>query len=63
MFTELQKWCNGSYHRGTRADHCRKASAGILCSVLLQLEEIKVVEKLPTAGGRRMSREVQQDLE
>jgi small subunit ribosomal protein S19e len=58
----LQKWYGGSYHRGTRTEHFRKASAGILRSVLLQLEEMKVVEKLPT-GGRRMTRVGQQDLD
>ena len=58
----LQKWYGGNYHRGARTEHFRKASAGIIRSVLLQLEEMKVVEKLP-GGGRRMTRVGQQDLD
>mmetsp|Transcript_36847 Transcript_36847/g.45061 ORF Transcript_36847/g.45061 Transcript_36847/m.45061 type:complete len:150 (+) Transcript_36847:133-582(+) len=58
----LQKWYGGNYRRGTRSEHFRKASSGIIRSVLIQLEEMKVVEKLGT-GGRRMTRVGQQDLD
>jgi small subunit ribosomal protein S19e len=58
----LQIWYGGAYRRGTRTEHFRKASAGIIRSVLLQLEEMKVLEKLPT-GGRRVTRVGQQDLD
>lgn len=59
---QLQKWYGGSYRRGTRSEHFRKASAGIIRSVLTQLVEMKVVETLPS-GGRRMTTVGQQDLD
>ena len=34
----LQKWYGGSYRRGARTEHFRKASAGIIRSVLIQLD-------------------------
>lgn len=58
----LCKWYGGSYRRGARTEHFRKANSGIIRSVLLQLEEMKVCEKLPS-GGRRMTRVGQQDLD
>lgn len=58
----LQKWYGSTYRRGARTEHFRKASAGIIRSVLIQLEDMRVVEKLP-GGGRRMSRVGQQDLD
>jgi len=59
---QLQRWYGGSYKRGTRTEHFRKASSGIIRNVLIQLEEMKVVEKLPK-GGRRITRVGQQDLD
>merc|ERR1712232_918526 len=59
---QLQKWYGGSYRRGARTEHFRKASAGLIRSVLLQLEEMRVIEKLPS-GGRRVSVVGQQDLD
>jgi small subunit ribosomal protein S19e len=59
---QLQKWYGGSYRKGTRTEHFRKAAAGILRSVLLQLEDMKVVEKVST-GGRRVTVVGQQDLD
>jgi small subunit ribosomal protein S19e len=59
---QLQKWYGGRYRRGTRTEHFRKASAGVIRSVLLQLEEMRVVEKLPQ-GGRRVTVVGQQDLD
>jgi small subunit ribosomal protein S19e len=58
----LQKWYGGSYRRGTRTEHFRKASAGTIRSVLTQLEEMKVIEKLPN-GGRQITTVGQQDLD
>lgn len=58
----LQKWYGGNYRRGARTEHFRKASGGIIRSVLLQLEEMKVVETMP-GGGRRVTRVGQQDLD
>ena len=58
----LQKWYGGNYRRGARTEHFRKASAGVIRHILLQLEEMKVVEKTQV-GGRRMSRVGQQDLD
>jgi small subunit ribosomal protein S19e len=59
---QLQKWYGGSYRRGCRTEHFRKASSGVIRSVLLQLEEMKVVEKLGS-GGRQMTVVGQQDLD
>lgn len=59
---QLQKWYGGSYRRGVRTEHFRKASSGIIRSVLLQLEEMKVVEKTES-GGRRVTVVGQQDLD
>lgn len=60
----LQKWYGGSYRRGTRTEHFRKANSGIIRSVLLQLEEMKVVEKAAAGGhGRRVTVVGQQDLD
>lgn len=58
----LQKWYGGSYRRGARTEHFRKASAGVIRSVLIQLEDMRVVEKLPN-GGRRVTTVGQQDLD
>jgi small subunit ribosomal protein S19e len=58
----LQKWYGGSYRRGARTEHFRKASSGVIRSVLIQLEEMKVVEQLPS-GGRRVTTVGQQDLD
>jgi small subunit ribosomal protein S19e len=59
---QLQKWYGGSYRRGARTEHFRKASSGIIRTVLHQLEDMRVVEKLPN-GGRRVSTVGQQDLD
>jgi len=59
----LQKWYGGSYRRGARTEHFRKASAGIIRSVLIQLENMKVVEKTESGKGRVVSRVGQQDLD
>jgi len=59
---QLQKWYGGSYRNGAKTEHFRKASAGIIRSVLLQLENMKVTEKTST-GGRQMTRVGQQDLD
>jgi small subunit ribosomal protein S19e len=59
---QLQKWYGGAYRRGARRQHFREASAGIIRSVLIQLEEMKVVEKV-SGGGRRASVVGQQDLD
>jgi small subunit ribosomal protein S19e len=58
----LQKWYGGSYRRGARTEHFRKANSGIIRSVLIQLEEMKVVEKVES-GGRRVTTVGQQDLD
>ena len=47
----LQKWYGVNYWRGTRGEHFRKASSGIIRSMLAQLEEMKVVEKLGVGEG------------
>merc|ERR1712014_17801 len=60
----LQKWYGGSYRRGARTEHFRKASAGIIRSVLIQLQEMKVVEPTPNGrGGRQVTSVGHQDLD
>lgn len=59
---QLQKWYGSTYRNGTRSEHFRKASSGVIRSVLIQLEEMKVVEKVGS-GGRRVSVVGQQDLD
>jgi small subunit ribosomal protein S19e len=59
---QLQKWYGGSYRRGARSSHFRKAASGVLRSVLIQLEDMKVVEKVEN-GGRRVTVVGQQDLD
>jgi small subunit ribosomal protein S19e len=60
---QLRKWYGGNKRNGTKTEHFRKANAGIIRSVLLQLEEMKVTEKCENGGGRRMTRVGQQDLD
>lgn len=59
---QLQKWYGGNYRNGARTEHFRKASSGIIRSVLIQLEEMKVLEKVST-GGRKVTVVGQQDLD
>jgi small subunit ribosomal protein S19e len=59
---QLQKWYGGNYRRGARTEHFRKAASGVIRSVLIQLEEMRVVEQLPS-GGRRVTVVGQQDLD
>lgn len=59
---QLRKWYGGNYRRGVRTEHFRRANSGIIRSVLIQLEEMKVTEQL-SSGGRRMTRVGQQDLD
>jgi small subunit ribosomal protein S19e len=59
---QLQKWYGGSYRNGTKSEHFRKASAGVIRSVLIQLQEMRVVEPVEK-GGRRMTVVGQQDLD
>jgi small subunit ribosomal protein S19e len=58
----LRKWYGGSYRRGARTEHFRKANAGIIRSVMIQLEEMRVIEKMAD-GGRRVTTVGQQDLD
>lgn len=58
----LRKWYGGQYRRGSRAKCYQKAAAGVIRSVLQQLEETKVLEKTAT-GGRAITRVGQQDLD
>mmetsp|Transcript_18157 Transcript_18157/g.28070 ORF Transcript_18157/g.28070 Transcript_18157/m.28070 type:complete len:153 (+) Transcript_18157:431-889(+) len=60
---QLQKWYGGNYRNGARTEHFRKASSGIIRSVLIQLQEMKVVEPMPSGNGRQMTRVGQQDLD
>merc|ERR1740139_912841 len=60
---QLQKWYGGRNRRGARTEHYRKASSGVIRSVLIQLEDMRVIEKLPSGSGRRVSVVGQQDLD
>ena len=58
----LQKWYGGRNRRGARTEHFRKANSGVIRSVLIQLQDMRVVE--PTEkGGRRVTTVGQQDLD
>jgi small subunit ribosomal protein S19e len=59
---QLQRWYGGNYRRGCRTEHFRKANKGIIRSVLIQLESMKVTEQLEN-GGRKITRVGQQDLD
>ncbi len=59
---QLRKWYGGRNSPGVRTGHFRKANAGIIRSVLIQLEGMKVTEKCEN-GGRQMTRVGQQDLD
>ena len=60
---QLRKWYGGNdHHKSVKASHFRKANAGIIRSVLIQLEGMKVTEKCEN-GGRKMTRVGQQDLD
>ena len=58
----LRKWYGGQYRRGSRAKCYQAAAAGLIRSVLQQLEETKVIEKT-SSGGRTITRVGQQDLD
>jgi small subunit ribosomal protein S19e len=58
----LQRWYGGSYRRGTRTEHFRKANSGVIRSILQGLEEMRVLEK-DGASGRKVTRVGQQDLD
>ncbi|KAH8043705.1 hypothetical protein JL720_17328 [Aureococcus anophagefferens] len=51
----LRKWYGGQYRRGSRAKCYQKAAAGVIRSVLQQLEETKVLEKTATGGSDHAS--------
>ena len=59
---QLRKWYGGNNRRGYMTEHFRRANSGIIRSVMIQLEEMKVTEQCE-GGGRRMSRVGQQDLD
>ena len=59
---QLRKWYGGANKNGVRHQHFRKANAGIIRSVLIQLENMKVTEPCSN-GGRKMTRVGQQDLD
>ena len=60
--SQLRKLYGGGYGNGVRSVHCKRANAGIIHSVLLQLKNMKVAEPCE-AGGRKMTRVGQQDLD
>ena len=60
---QLRKWYGGAYKsNGVRHQHFTRANAGVIRSVLLQLENMKVTEP-HGKGGRCMTRVGQQDLD
>ena len=58
----LKKAFGGSYRRGTMTNTFGKASGSVIRHCLQQLEELKVLDK-DENGGRRITKEGQQDLD
>eukprot|EP01035_Chromulina_nebulosa_P019163 gene19163-25006_t len=58
----LQRQFGGAYRRGAAPNIHRDSSAGLIRSILISLDEIKITE-LHEKGGRRISRVGQQALD
>jgi small subunit ribosomal protein S19e len=59
----LRKVYGGRAENGTNKEHFQRASGGLIRHILLQLETIKVLEKVEGTNGRRITRIGQQDLD
>ena len=58
----LQKRYGGAYRRGARPEIHRDSSSGVIRTILITLDELKITEKT-AKGGRRISRVGQQALD
>lgn len=59
----LRKAYGTSQRRGTRPTKRRMASGAVIRAAIRQLELLKVVEKKPKTGGRRLSNTGRRDLD
>ncbi|CAJ0648633.1 10159_t:CDS:2 [Entrophospora sp. SA101] len=59
----LKKLHGGRKRRGTRPSHHADSSGAVARKVLQSLEKIKILEKDPKKGGRRITRDGQRDLD
>ena len=58
----LKKRFGGSYRRGAKPERHQDAAGGLIRSILISLDELKITEK-STKGGRKISRVGQQALD
>lgn len=58
----LKKRFGGSYRRGTRPEKHQDAAGGLIRTILIALDELKITEKSAN-GGRKISRVGQQALD
>eukprot|EP01038_Epipyxis_sp_PR26KG_P007492 gene7492-10208_t len=58
----LKKRFGGSYRRGSRPEIHRDAAGGLIRSIMITLDDLKITEKHPN-GGRKISRVGQQALD
>lgn len=58
----LQKRYGGAYRRGARPEIHRDSSSGVIRTILITLDDLKITEKT-AKGGRRISRVGQQALD
>ena len=58
----LKKRFGGAYRRGARPEIHRDAAGGLIRTILIALDELKITEK-SAKGGRKISRVGQQALD
>eukprot|EP01036_Dinobryon_divergens_P028829 gene28829-37836_t len=58
----LKKRFGGSYRRGARPERHQDAAGGLIRTILLTLDKLKITEKT-SKGGRKITREGQQALD
>lgn len=58
----LKKRFGGAYRRGARPEKHQDAAGGLIRTILLALDELKITEKAPN-GGRKITRVGQQALD
>merc|ERR1712228_7693 len=59
----LKKAFGGRKHRGTIKEKFCKGSGSIARHILKQLENLKIIEKVPSSKGRRITPQGQRDLD
>jgi small subunit ribosomal protein S19e len=58
----LKKRFGGSYRRGARPEKHQDAAGGLIRTILITLDKLKITEKT-NKGGRKITREGQQALD